>query len=125
MGLIFKTIPPSLEGLVELKKDYLIAEKFDEFYILENRIVVFFSEGEHFTVTQTPIKVGHLNAEVNEYGKATSIKVNDDSSGYFTLCPRTLEVRATFMGIVKEEHMETYYDELDRARVLSTILKRM
>lgn len=125
MGLIFKTIPPTLEGLVELKTDYLIAEKFDEFYILENNIMVFFSECEHFVITQTPIKVGHLTAEVDEYGKVTSVKFNDNARGYFTVCPKTLEVRATFMGIVKEEHMVTYLDELDRARALSAILKRM
>lgn len=125
MGLIFKTVPPELEGLVELKTDYLIAEKFDEFYILENRIVVFFSEGEHFTVTQTPIKVGHLTADVNEYGKVESVKVNDDSRGYFTVCPKTLEVRATFMGVITEEDMKTYRDELGNAITLSNILKCM
>lgn len=125
MGLIFKTIPPELEGLVELKTDYLIAEKFEDFYILENRIVVFFSEGEHFTVTQTPIKVGHLTAEVDEYGRVTSVKVNDNASEYFTVCPRTLEVRATFMGIIKKDQMELYCEELNRARALSTILKNM
>lgn len=125
MGLIFKTIPPELEGLVELKTDYLIAEKFEDFYVLENNIMVFFSECEHFVITQTPIKVGHLTADVNEYGKVEDINVNEGAKGYFTVCPKTLEVRATFMGAVKED-MESYYEaELGSAITLSNLLKRM